>query len=154
IDTSRLSEVSAHLGALADELGYERGRPVEYAVASLEQQFPGGMMGTLQAQLRTYGMEDRLAEVLEEAVHVRAEMGYPIMATPFSHLVGIQALLNVVQGERYLTIPDENLMYLAGHYGDPPGPLDPEVLDRAWATERGKRILESPPPQPSLAEIR
>ena len=57
---------------------------------------------------------------------MRAEMGYPIMATPFSQLVGIQALLNVVQGERYLTIPDENLMYLAGWYGPPPGEVDPE----------------------------
>ena len=53
------------------------------------------------------------------------------MATPFSQLVGIQALLNVVQGERYVTIPDENLMYLAGRYGNPPGELDQDVLDRA-----------------------
>ena len=67
-----------------------------------------------------------------------AEMGWPIMATPFSQLVGIQALLNVVQGERYATIPDENLMYLAGWYGTPPGEVDPEVLDRAAATARGK----------------
>jgi oxaloacetate decarboxylase alpha subunit len=81
-------------------------------------------------------------------------MGYPIMATPFSQLVGIQALLNVVQGERYLTIPDENLMFLAGHYGPPPGPLDQEVLDRAFSTERGKRMESWQPPQPSLAEIR
>jgi oxaloacetate decarboxylase alpha subunit len=154
IDDSRLEEVAAHLGALADELGYERGAPVEYAVANIEQQFPGGMMGTLQAQLRTYGMEDRLPAVLQEAVQVRAEMGYPIMATPFSQLVGIQALLNIVQGERYLTIPDENLMFLAGHYGQAPGPLDPEVMDRAFSTERGKKMLEWSPPQPSLEEIR
>jgi oxaloacetate decarboxylase alpha subunit len=154
LDDSRLPEVAAHLGALADELGYERGAPVEYAVANLQQQFPGGMMGTLQAQLRTYGMGDRLPEVLEEAIQVRAEMGYPIMATPFSQLVGIQALLNVVQGERYLTIPDENLMYLAGHYGTPPGPLDQDVLDRAWSTDRGRRMEGWAPPQPSLAEIR
>ena len=66
-------------------------------------------------------MADRLPAVLEEAIRVRAEMGWPIMATPFSQLVGIQALLNVVQGERYATIPDENLMYLAGWYGTPPG---------------------------------
>ena len=57
-------------------------------------------------------------------------------------------------GERYLTIPDENLMYLAGHYGTPPGPLDEEVLDRAWSTERGKRMLGWTSPQPTLAEIR
>jgi oxaloacetate decarboxylase (Na+ extruding) subunit alpha len=154
IDESRLAEVSEHLGALADELGYQRGAPVEYAVANIQQQFPGGMMGTLGAQLRTYGMEERLPQVLEEAIRVRAEMGYPIMATPFSQLVGIQALLNVVQGERYLTIPDENLMFLAGYYGPPPGPLDQEVLDRAFSTERGKRMQSWRPPQPSLAEIR
>jgi oxaloacetate decarboxylase alpha subunit len=99
-------------------------------------------------------MEERLPAVLEEAIHVRSEMGWPIMATPFSQLVGIQALLNVVQGERYLTVPEENLMFLAGHYGPPPGPLDQDVLDRAFSTERGKRMLEWSPPQPTLAEIR
>ncbi|MDX6465434.1 MAG: oxaloacetate decarboxylase (Na+ extruding) subunit alpha, partial [Gaiellaceae bacterium] len=125
-----------------------------YAVANVQQQFPGGMMGTLQAQLRTYGMEERLPAVLEEAIRVRAEMGYPIMATPFSQLVGIQALLNVVQGERYSTIPDENLMYLAGHYGSPPGPIDEALLDRAFSSGRGKQMVDWAPPQPSLAEIR
>ena len=71
---------------------------------------------------------------------MRAEMGYPIMATPFSQLVGIQALLNVVQGERYATIPDENLMYLAGWYGDPPGEVDPErARPGRRQTERGRR---------------
>jgi oxaloacetate decarboxylase alpha subunit len=154
IDDSRLPEVAAHFGALADELGYQRGAPVEYAVANVQQQFPGGMMGTLRAQLKTYNMEERLPAVLDEAIRVRAEMGYPIMATPFSQLVGIQALLNVVQGERYLTIPDENLMFLAGHYGPPPGPLDADLLDRAFSTDRGKKMREWSPPQPSLREIR
>jgi oxaloacetate decarboxylase alpha subunit len=59
-----------------------------------------------------------------------------------------------VQGERYLTIPDENLMFLAGHYGAPPGPLDPEVVDRAFSTERGKKMLQWSPPQPTLDDIR
>ena len=154
IDDSRLAEVSDHLAALAIEGGHHLGEPVEYSLASVQQQFPGGMTGTLRNQLVTYGMEDRLPAVLEEAIRVRAEMGYPIMATPFSQLVGIQALLNVVLGERYLTIPDENLMFLAGHYGPPPGDLDPELLDRAFATARGKTMLEWQPPQPSLEEIR
>jgi oxaloacetate decarboxylase alpha subunit len=154
IDDSRLAEVSEHLAALAVEQGHHLGEPVEYSLASVQQQFPGGMTGTLRNQLVSYGMEDRLAEVLEEAIRVRAEMGYPIMATPFSQLVGIQALLNIVQGERYLTIPDENLMFLAGHYGPPPGELDNEVLDRAFTTERGKVMLDWEPPQPSIEEIR
>lgn len=154
LDNSRLGEVSEHLGALADELGYKRGEPVEYAMANIQQQFPGGMMGTFRAQLVQYGMEERLPEVLEEAIRVRAELGWPIMATPFSQIVGIQALLNVVQGERYVTVPDENLMYLAGHYGPPPGELDQDLLDRVFSTERGKRMLAWSPPHPSLKEIR
>jgi oxaloacetate decarboxylase alpha subunit len=123
-------------------------------VAAIQQQFPGGMMGTLGNQLAQYGMADRLPEVLEEAVQVRAEMGWPLMATPFSQLVGIQALLNVVQGERYATIPDENLMYIAGWYGDPPGTVDEELKDRALAMQRGREIMDSEPAQPSLKEIR
>lgn len=154
IDDSRLGEVSDHLAALAVELGHHIGEPVEYSLATVQQQFPGGMTGTLRNQLVTYGMEDRLPAVLEEAIRVRAEMGYPIMATPFSQLVGIQALLNVVNGERYLTIPDENLMYLAGHYGTPPGELDQEMLDKAFSGARGKRMEGWEPPQPSLKEIR
>jgi oxaloacetate decarboxylase (Na+ extruding) subunit alpha len=154
LDDRRLAEVSEHFAALALEEGHHLGEPAEYSVATVSQQFPGGMTGTLRNQLRTYGMEDRLPAVLEEAVRVRAEMGYPIMATPFSQLVGIQALLNVVQGERYVTIPDENLMFLAGWYGHAPGEIDPEVLDRAVATDRGRHIIGSEPPQPSLAEIR
>jgi oxaloacetate decarboxylase alpha subunit len=155
IDDSRLAEVAEHFGALADDEGFQRGAPVEYAVATIQQQFPGGMMGTLREQLKQVRMEDRLSAVLEEAIRVRAEMGWPIMATPFSQLVGIQALLNVVQDERYATIPDENLMYLAGWYGTPPGAVDQELLDRASQTERGRAIMAADgPPQPTLAEIR
>ena len=68
--------------------------------------------------------------------------------------VGIQALLNVVQGERYVTIPDENLMFLAGWYGKPPGTVDPELLDRAFSTDRGRQVRDSGPAQPDLKDIR
>jgi oxaloacetate decarboxylase alpha subunit len=155
VDDSRIAEVAAHFGALADDEGFARGAPVEYQVANIQQQFPGGMMGTLREQLKQVNMSERLPEVLEEAIRVRAEMGWPIMATPFSQLVGIQALLNVVQGERYATIPDENLMYVAGWYGTPPGEVDAELKERAAATERGRQMIEvGHAPQPSLQEIR
>jgi oxaloacetate decarboxylase (Na+ extruding) subunit alpha len=155
LDDSRLQEVSDHFAGIAGDEGYALGAPVEYSVAAIQTQFPGGMMGTLRNQLVQVGMTERLPEVLEESIRVRAEMGWPIMATPFSQLVGIQALLNVVQGERYKTIPDENLMYLAGWYGHPPGKVDEELLDRASQTERGRTIMaQSHAPQPSLKEIR
>jgi oxaloacetate decarboxylase alpha subunit len=155
VDERRIAEVAEHFGRLADEEGFPRGAPVEYQVAAIQQQFPGGMMGTLREQLKQVGMPERLPEVLEEAIRVRAEMGWPIMATPFSQLVGIQALLNVVQGERYATIPDENMMYVAGWYGTPPGEVDPELLERTASSERGKKMIEvGHAPQPSLQEIR
>jgi oxaloacetate decarboxylase alpha subunit len=154
IDDSRLPPLAEHFARCAAAEGYPTGTPAEYRVAVYQQQLPGGMMGTLLNQLRTYGMEERLPEVLAEVEVVRAEMGYPVMATPFSQLVGIQALLNVVNGERYAVIPDENLIYLAGHYGPHPGPVAAEVLDRAFSTARGRELQAWSPPQPSIGEIR
>ncbi|HEX4108250.1 MAG TPA: hypothetical protein VHX88_08965 [Solirubrobacteraceae bacterium] len=155
IDDSRLADVAAHFGALADQEGFPRGAPVEYEVAAIQQQFPGGMMGTLREQLAQVGMTERLPALLEESIRVREELGWPIMATPFSQLVGIQALLHVTQEERWATIPDETMMYLAGWYGTPPGPVAPELLDRVSSTPRGRAILAADgPPQPSIAEIR
>jgi oxaloacetate decarboxylase alpha subunit len=154
IDDSALPEIAAHFGRIAESEGHPVGTPAEYRLAVYEQQLPGGMTGTLRNQLRSYEMEDRLAAVLLEAEVVRAEMGYPVMATPFSQLVGIQALLNVVTGERYSVIPEENLQYLAGHLGPHPGPVDQEVLDRALSTHRGREIRDNPPAQPALAEVR
>jgi oxaloacetate decarboxylase alpha subunit len=154
IDTDHLDSVSDHFEAIAKMEGYPIGTPVEFSLATVQSQFPGGMMGTLREQLVREGMLDRLPELLEESIQVRADMGYPVMATPHSQLVGIQALMNVVTGERYKVIPDENLMYLAGWYGKPPAPISGELLERAWSTDRGRKIRESEPPQPTIAEIR
>lgn len=103
-------------------------------------QIPGGMMSNFRNQLRELGVLDRLDEVLDEASRVRAELGYPIMVTPFSQFVGVQATLNVVQGERYKTVPEELCLYALGHYGEPAAPLDPDVLDRILAGRSAGRI--------------
>jgi oxaloacetate decarboxylase alpha subunit len=154
IDTTHLDEISGHFAAMARREGWATGAPDEYRLSIVQSQFPGGMMGTLRDQLARDGMSDRLPELLDEAIRVRAEMGYPVMATPFSQLVGIQALLNLVSPERYSVIPDENLMYLAGWYGPSAGPIDPAVLERAWSTARGCEIRDGRPPQPPLEEVR
>lgn len=154
IDTSGLEAIGEHFAAIARADGHPLGVPREYNVLHTLHQLPGGMTGTLINQLRTYGMESRYDELLEEITVVREEMGYPVMATPFSQLVGIQALLNVVNEERYTVFPDENLMYLAGHMGPIPGTVAPEVMDRAFGSSRGKEFLEWEQPQPSLREIR
>jgi oxaloacetate decarboxylase (Na+ extruding) subunit alpha len=103
--------------------------PVAYE-QTIRHQIPGGMMSNLESQLAGVGMSHRLPEVLEEAGRVRAELGYPVMVTPFSQFVGVQATLNVVTGERYSSVPREMALYCRGYYGQSPGPIDPNVLDR------------------------
>jgi oxaloacetate decarboxylase alpha subunit len=126
----------------------------EYDLFSLQHQIPGGMTGTLKAQLEQYGMTDRMGEVLEETARVRRELGYPMMVTPFSQLVGIQAVLNVVTGNRYSVVPDEVVQYAAGYYGETPAPIEPDTLDRIMAAPRAAEIFANPPEQPTEDELR
>ena len=154
IDESLIPVIAEHLTRAAESEGYTIGAPREYNLAHSAHQLPGGMTGTLINQLKQYGMENRYHELLDEISIVREEMGYPVMATPYSQLVGIQALLNLVNEERYTVFPDENLMYLAGHMGPIPGEVAPEVMDKAFSSKRGKEFLDWERPDPSLKEIR
>ena len=112
------------------------------------------MTGTLKAQLAQYSMAERLPEVLEETVRVREELGHPIPATPFSQLVGIQSVLNVVTGDRWSVVPDEVVLYLMEKFGPPPAPIDAEVRDRVLSSPHGQRFAGWERPQPSLPELR
>ncbi len=93
----------------------------------LVYQIPGGMLSNLDAQLREQGALDKYEQVLAEVPRVRAELGYPPLVTPTSQIVGTQATLNVVTGERYKVIPTEVKQYVRGFYGRPPGEIDPEI---------------------------
>jgi len=104
--------------------------PVEYDLFHFEHQVPGGMISNLTRQLREVGMGDRVQEILEEVIEVRKELGYPVMATPFSQIVGAQAIENVVSGKRYERVPDEVIKYVLGLYGKPDGQLDEKVMAR------------------------
>jgi oxaloacetate decarboxylase alpha subunit len=103
--------------------------PVQYKKYAAHQ-IPGGMMSHLVSQLRNLGLEHRVPEVLEEAGRVRQEIGYPVMVTPFSQIVGVQAVFNVIQKERYRTIPSDLCLYARGYYGEPAAPLEPNIKDR------------------------
>jgi oxaloacetate decarboxylase alpha subunit len=93
----------------------------------LRFQIPGGMLSNLVAQLRQQGAQDRLGDVVRELPRVRKEFGYPPLVTPSSQIVGTQATLNVLLGERYKAIPNEVKDYFKGLYGRPPAPVDPDV---------------------------
>ena len=105
-------------------------------VGCLEHQVPGGMLSNLESQLKTMNLYDRLPEVLEEVTRVRADMGYPPLATPSSQMCGAQATTNVLTGQRYSMVSREIKDYCRGMYGKPPGPLDPELLEKALGEEK------------------
>ena len=154
IDTARLPPVEEHFRRVGRAAGYLVDAVSEYDLFNVTHQVPGGMVGTLKAQLEQHGMAHRIDEVLAETGEVRRELGWPVMATPLSQLVGTQAVLNVVTGERYRLVPDEVVAYAAGHYGDPPAPIEPDVLDRIMHSEQAVRVVGRPPEQPTLEELR
>jgi oxaloacetate decarboxylase alpha subunit len=118
-----------------------------------QHQLPGGMIGTMRRQLREMRQEHRLPDVYEEVERVRRELGYPIMVTPFSQVVGTQAVMNVLAPERYANVPDEVIRYVIGRFGTPPAPMDPNVRDRIEQMPRA-RELAAQSPMPELAELR
>jgi oxaloacetate decarboxylase alpha subunit len=110
-------------------------------------------MTTTRRQLAELDLLDRFPAVIAETEQVRAELGYPIMVTPFPQMVISQALFNVIGTRRYAQVSDEVLRYVMGKFGRPTSPLDPTVeaaiLDRPRARE-----IAAEPPFPTLAELR
>jgi oxaloacetate decarboxylase (Na+ extruding) subunit alpha len=142
VDDQAIAEVDAYFTALAQAEGLPAGQPQEFDRSYFRHQMPGGMMGTLKRQLSETKRLHLLPQVLEEVEQVRADLGYPIMVTPFSQVVGTQALLNVVGGVRYKTIPDEVVRYALGRFGEPAMPMDSALEDRIKSSKRAKELDE------------
>ena len=124
-------------------------------VGVLLHQVPGGMISNFISQLKEQGMEERLPEVLEEVIKVREDLGYPPLVTPTSQIVGSQAFLNVVHGERYKVVTKETKDYVKGLYGKPPAPISEELIQKILGDE--KPIYHIRPAdllQPELPSIR
>ena len=145
IDEDALAAVSAHFRLIAEKEGLPVGVPSEYNLFHFEHQVPGGMMTNLTRQLREIKMENRLDEILEEVIQVRKELGYPVMATPYSQIVGTQAMENVVSGERYKKITDETIKYALEYYGKPVVPLDENLMDKIMSLPRTKEFIDWKP---------
>lgn len=154
LDTSQLDPVANNFLWAAGDAGFSPGQMAEYDPRIYDHQLPGGMTGTLKNQLAQAGMAHRLPDVLAEIPQVRRELGEPIMATPFSQFVGIQAVLNIVTGDRYSMVPDEVIQYALGQYGPVPSSIDPDVLDRILAADRAEHFRTWEQPQPSLTDVR
>ena len=90
-------------------------------------QIPGGMLSNLLSQLKQMNALDRLDEALLETPKVRKDLGYPPLVTPTSQMVGVQAVRNVLDGQRYKSVSKEIRAYCRGEYGTTPAPIDPEI---------------------------
>jgi oxaloacetate decarboxylase alpha subunit len=134
IDLAPVAEVAERLVYIAGKEDKPIGTPNEYDEFHYLHQCPGGMVSNLAFQLKTMGLDGRLEEILEEAWHVREDLGYPIVVSPFAQFIVTQAVLNVVgrdQGRaRYETVPDEVRLYVRGGYGEIAGSIDPNLYDR------------------------
>jgi oxaloacetate decarboxylase (Na+ extruding) subunit alpha len=136
LDLRLLSEIAQYFGGIRKRYRAFEGELVGVDTNVLTYQIPGGMISNLVGQLREQGALDRLPDVLAEVPRVRAELGYPPLVTPTSQIVGTQAVMNVVLGERYKVIPKEVRAYVKGMYGRAPAPLDPDLQRRILGDER------------------
>ncbi|MET8871212.1 pyruvate carboxylase [Nocardia sp. NPDC004604] len=154
VDDRLLDEVGDYLGKLADQLGYPVGVPAEYDPANYHTQYAGGALTNLEAQLQAAGIADKLPAVLEEIGRVRVELGSPVMATPFPAIVAAQAVMNVLNTERYAVVPDEVKKYVCGYFGALPLPIDDNVRDLVM--NNGSRDISETPPvlDPILPRLR
>jgi oxaloacetate decarboxylase alpha subunit len=123
-------------------------------IDTLTYQVPGGMLSNLVSQLKTQGAEAKFEQVLREIPAVRADFGYPPLVTPSSQIVGTQAVLNVVMGERYKMVPKESRDFVKGMYGKTPVPISEDVRkkiigDEKQVTARPADLL--PPALPEAA---
>jgi pyruvate carboxylase subunit B len=120
----------------------------------LTTQIPGGMLSNLAAQLSEQNALDRMKEVLDEVPRVRKDMGYPPLVTPTSQIVGTQATLNVLTGERYKVITTETKNYFLGLYGRAPGQVDRDLMARAIGDEEPIKTRPADRLEPELEAIK
>jgi len=135
LDIALLKEISDYFREVRKKYAEFESKFTGVDPAVLQWQIPGGMISNLSSQLKQSGALDRMEEVLMEVPKVREELGFPPLVTPSSQIVGSQATLNVLMGERYKLITNETRNYVRGLYGKPPAPIDPEVQKRCIRDE-------------------
>ena len=134
LDMGKMSDAAAHFRKVAQRLkdtGSLDPKVLNVDTNTLLYQVPGGMLSNLISQLKQAGKEDQYYEVLAEIPRVRKDFGYPPLVTPSSQIVGTQAVMNVIMGERYKTFTKESRAVLKGEYGALLGKVNEEVRAKA-----------------------
>ncbi len=157
LDDKLLKEIADYFKPMREkaiESGLLSTKVLSVDIATLLYQVPGGMLSNLLSQLKSQKAENKYEEVLNEIPRVRADLGYPPLVTPSSQIVGTQAVLNVLIGERYKMIANETKDIVRGKYGKTPVPISDEIRKKIIGDEKPitKRPADLIPPALAKAE--
>lgn len=157
LDLEQLSEIAAYFRPLREkyiESGLLNPKVMGVNINTLLYQVPGGMLSNLVSQLAQQGKEDKFEEVLEEVPRVRSDFGNPPLVTPSSQIVGTQAVLNVLTGERYKMVSKESKALVKGEYGKTPVPISEEIVKQIIGDEKQITCRPADLIKPELDKLR
>ncbi|NLO24916.1 MAG: oxaloacetate decarboxylase subunit alpha, partial [Clostridiales bacterium] len=152
LDLMLLNEIAEYYKPIRDKYianGLLNPKVLSVDINTLLYQVPGGMLSNLVSQLDMQNALDKFDEVLKEVPKVREDLGYPPLVTPTSQIVGTQAVMNVLSGERYKLIPNEVKNYVKGLYGRPTVPIADDIVKKIIGDEKviDHRPADDIPPQ-------
>lgn len=157
LSLDKLSEIADYFKPIREkymENGLLNPKVLGVDINTLKYQVPGGMLSNLVSQLKQQNAEDKLDEVLKEVPRVRKDFGYPPLVTPSSQIVGTQAVLNVLMGERYKMVSKESKGIVRGEYGKTPVPIDPEFRKKIIGDEKPIDCRPADLLKPELAKLK
>lgn len=157
MDMNSLDKIAEYFKPIRDkyiESGLLDPKLLGVDINTLMYQIPGGMLSNLVGQLKQANAMDKFDEVLKEVPRVREDLGYPPLVTPTSQIVGTQAVLNVVMGERYKMIPNEVKMLVKGMYGKTTIPIKEEIVKKIIGDEEQVTVRPADLIKPELEEIK
>lgn len=156
LDLKLLSEIAAYFAPLREKYmknGTLNPKVLGVNINTLRYQVPGGMLSNLISQLKEAGKEDKYQEVLEEIPRVRKDFGEPPLVTPSSQIVGTQAVMNVLSGERYKIVPKESKKIMLGEFGTTVKPFNAEVQKKIIGDEEPITVRPADLIKPQLADF-
>ncbi|SFR06236.1 pyruvate/oxaloacetate carboxyltransferase [Desulfoscipio geothermicus] len=154
LDLNLLSEISQYFKEVRKEYADFDNASCSPDTNVLTYQIPGGMISNFISQLKEMNALDKLPEVLAEVPRVREDFGYPPLVTPSSQIVGAQAALNVLMGERYKVATNEVINYMRGFYGRPPAPVNEEVRNKIIGNQEPIECRPADLIEPELPKVR
>lgn len=157
LDLGALTEIADYFKPLREkylESGLMNTKVLGVDINTLLYQVPGGMLSNLVSQLKQANAEDKFDEVLKEVPRVRKDFGYPPLVTPTSQIVGTQAVLNVIMGERYKMVTKESKGLVKGEYGKTPVPVSDEIKKIIIGDEKQITCRPADNIKPELDKIR